>query len=91
VRRALAAVAVAALAIPEAALACPTCVSSAFGDRTFNWAYLALILMPFALTAVVGGLLAVRSGWLTRARIAGRLSDVKAWFGQTSRKARETT
>ena len=42
---------------PAAALACPTCVSSAFGDRTYNWAYLGLLVMPFVLTAVVGAII----------------------------------
>ena len=33
---------------PRLAAACATCVSSAYGDRGFNWAYLLLILvMPF--------------------------------------------
>jgi len=67
--------------LPEMAAACATCVSSAFGDRTYNWAYLGLIVMPFALTAVVGIIVAVRMGWRP--------------FGQVSlflaRKSRETT
>ena len=37
--------------VPAAALACASCVSSAFGDRTYNWAYLTLLLMPFLLAA----------------------------------------
>ena len=49
--------------LPDIAAACATCVSSAFGDRTYNWAYLGLVLMPFALTAVVGVIIAVRMGW----------------------------
>jgi hypothetical protein len=48
---------------PAVALACPTCVSSAFGDRTFNWPYVALIFMPFAITAVIGGVIAYRAGY----------------------------
>jgi len=51
---------------PEVAAACATCVSSAFGDRSYNWAYLGLVLMPFALTAVVGVIVAVRMGWRPR-------------------------
>ena len=68
--------------LPELAAACPTCVSSAFGDRSFNWAYLGLIVMPFALTAVVGVIVAVRMGW----RPLGRMS-----FFFSGRKSRETT
>ena len=55
--------AVATVLLPRMALACPTCVSSAFGDRTFNWPYFALILMPFAITAAIGGVLAYRAGY----------------------------
>jgi hypothetical protein len=47
---------------PATALACPTCVSSAFGDRTYNWAYLGLLVMPFVLTAVVGAIVAWSAG-----------------------------
>lgn len=50
------------LLVPAAALACPTCVSSAFGDRTYNWAYVGLLVMPFVLTAVVGAILAWSAG-----------------------------
>ena len=39
--------------VPGLAAACPTCVSSAFGDRTYNWPYLVLILVPFALGTVI--------------------------------------
>jgi hypothetical protein len=43
--------------VPGVAAACPTCVSSAFGDRTYNWPYLALILMPFVVAGVIGAVL----------------------------------
>jgi hypothetical protein len=86
-RSALAAVLV--MLFPALAAACATCVSSAFGDRSYNWAYLGLILMPFALTAVVGVIVAVRMGWRPR------LSGVTAWLSQlcflTARKSREIT
>ena len=48
---------VAVLLAPDTALACATCVWSAFGDRSYNWAFLGLILLPFAVVAVVGGLI----------------------------------
>jgi hypothetical protein len=57
--------AVAALAtvlVPAVAEACATCVASPFGDRTYNWPYLGLILLPFAVAAVVGGVLVRVSG-----------------------------
>jgi hypothetical protein len=47
----------AALLSPSAATACTWCVSSAFGDRTFNWAYLGLLLAPFVVTAIIAGVL----------------------------------
>ena len=49
------ALACALLLAPAVAEACPTCISSAFGDRTFGLAYLFLFLVPFALMAVIGG------------------------------------
>ena len=45
------------LLVPGSAAACATCVSSAFGDRTYNWPYLALILMPFLVTGALGAVL----------------------------------
>jgi hypothetical protein len=42
---------------PDAARACATCVASAFGDRTFNWAFLALMIMPFVVAGVIGSII----------------------------------
>lgn len=60
-------------------LLCATCISSAFGDRTFNWAYLGLLVLPFVVTAVIAGVLAWSAGYGPRtlakrlvARFAGR-------------------
>ena len=75
--------------VPDIAAACPTCVSSAFGDRTYNWAYLGLLLMPFALTAVVGAIVVVRMGW--RPRVRERLTSVHRSFLLALGKSRETT
>jgi uncharacterized membrane protein YccC len=44
--------------VPASALACTWCSATAFGDRTFNWPYLGLILVPFAIGAVIAGVLA---------------------------------
>jgi len=43
--------------LPRTAAACATCVSSAFGDQTYNWPYFGLIVMPFVVTGVVGAVL----------------------------------
>jgi len=43
---------------PSSALACTWCAASAFGDRTFNWPYLSLILAPFAIAVAIGSVLA---------------------------------
>ena len=43
---------------PRAAAACATCLSSPYGDRTYNWGFLGLFLMPFVVAAVIGGVLA---------------------------------
>ena len=48
------------LLAPRAALACATCVASAYGDRTFNWAFLGLILMPFVVGFGIAGVFAAR-------------------------------
>jgi hypothetical protein len=34
-------------------LACATCIASPFGDRTYNWPYLGLILLPFVVGTVI--------------------------------------
>ncbi len=54
-RRVLAAVLV---LLPATAEACATCIGSPFGDRTYNWPYIGLILLPFMVAAVIGGVLA---------------------------------
>jgi hypothetical protein len=46
--------------VPAAASACSACLYSAYGDRTFNWAFLGLIAMPFVVAAAIGGALLVR-------------------------------
>lgn len=48
----------AVILLPDPAAACATCVASAYGDRTFNWAYLGLMLTPFAVALTIGGVLA---------------------------------
>ena len=48
------------LLAPGVAAACATCVFSAYGDRTFNWAFLGLILMPFVVGVGIAGVLAAR-------------------------------
>ncbi len=54
-------------------LLCATCISSAWGDRTFNWAYLGLLVLPFVVTAVIAGVLAWSAGYGPRT-IARRLA-----------------
>jgi len=44
-------------AAPALAEACATCIASAYGDRTFNLAFCGLLAMPFAVAAVIGGVL----------------------------------
>jgi hypothetical protein len=58
---------------PGIAAACASCVASAYGDRGFNWAYLLLLVMPFVVLCVIGGILAWSAGYrpgqlLTRVR-----------------------
>ena len=48
------------------ALACAVCIGSAFGDRSYSWPYIGLILMPFVVAAAVIGVLAWHFGWRPR-------------------------
>ena len=50
------------------ALACAACLSSAWGDRTFNWAYGGLLLAPFVVAAVVAAVVAWSAGYRLRWR-----------------------
>lgn len=54
---------------PRLAGACAACVSSAYGDRTYNWAYFGLLMMPFAIALVIGGIVAWSLGYLDRGRL----------------------
>ncbi len=45
---------------PALAEACASCLSSAYGDRTYNVAFVGLIVMPFLVGAAIGGALLVR-------------------------------
>jgi len=47
----------ASILTPGAALACATCISSPFGDQSYNWPYLGLILLPFGLIVTIAGIL----------------------------------
>jgi hypothetical protein len=61
---------------PRAALACAACLSSAYGDRSFNWAYGALMAAPFLVTVVIGAVLAWNAGYRLRWRASFRASTV---------------
>jgi hypothetical protein len=43
--------------LPDVALACASCLGSAWGDRTYNWAFLGLLLMPFVVAGGLGGVI----------------------------------
>jgi hypothetical protein len=45
------------LLTPRSARACATCIASPFGDPSYAWSYLGLILLPFGLLGVIAGLL----------------------------------
>jgi hypothetical protein len=51
------------LVAPRTAAACATCISSGYGDRSFTWAYLGLILMPFVIAVAIVAVLAWYAGW----------------------------
>ena len=56
-RMGLAVFALAVALAPGAAAACATCLSSGFGDRTYNWPYFGLLAMPFLIAGVIGAVL----------------------------------
>ena len=69
-----AALALAMLVVPAAAEACASCISSPFGDQSYNWPYLVLILVPFVAAAVIGGVMM---------RVTGaHLSDLRPWLAR---------
>ena len=43
--------------LPACAEACASCIGSPFGDRTYNWPYLVLILVPFVVGVVIAGVM----------------------------------
>jgi hypothetical protein len=59
------------LLVPRAASACAWCVASAYGDRTFNWAFFGLILAPFVVGLGVAGVFAVCYYRSSRSALAG--------------------
>ena len=61
------------LSVPRTAAACAVCIGSAFGDRSYTWPYLGLILMPFVVVAAILGVLAWHLGWRPR-HLAGRVA-----------------
>jgi hypothetical protein len=70
------AVTFAALALPDRAAACAVCLGAAFGDRSYTWPYLGLILLPFIVGGAILGALAWQFGWRprdVRARISALL------------------
>jgi hypothetical protein len=48
--------------LPAVAEACATCVSTPYGDRTYNWPYVFLIVLPFVVATVIGGVIARVNG-----------------------------
>ncbi|MBI3636154.1 MAG: hypothetical protein HY216_08060 [Candidatus Rokubacteria bacterium] len=57
--------------VPTPAAACAACLTSAYGDRSFNWAFAALMLMPFAVAAGFGVVLLILAGG-----VGGSLPDL---------------
>jgi hypothetical protein len=66
----------------RAFVACATCVSSGFGDRTYSWAYLGLLLMPFVVAVAIVVTLAWYAGWRPR-HVIDRIS---AWSSRRSHR-----
>ena len=71
---------------PAAAEACASCIASPFGDQSYTWPYLALIILPFLLATVIGTVLARAAGVTMR----GLSRRITAWFHPSARQE-ETT
>ena len=48
---------------PRVAAACATCIASGFGDQSYSWPYIGLIVMPFLVAAGIVATLAWAAGW----------------------------
>ena len=56
--------------LPRVAAACASCINSAYGDRTYNVAYLGLILTPFVVLIAIGAVFTC-CWWTARHRESG--------------------
>jgi hypothetical protein len=63
-------------AAPRSAAACAMCMSAAFGDRSYTWPYIGLILAPFLVGVAITLVLARHNGW----RWADARAHLSAWF-----------
>ena len=61
--------------VPGRAAACAVCIGAAFGDRSYTWPYLGLILLPFIVAGAVIGVLAWHLGWRPR-HLAARVASL---------------
>lgn len=71
--------------VPTPAAACAVCLTSAYGDRSFNWAFAVLMLLPFAVAAGICVALLVVAG-----SFGGSLPDLlPRWCRQLRRSKAE--
>ena len=56
-------------------LACASCATSAYGDRTFNWAYTALMAVPFVVLVVGGAIFVWNAGYRLRWRRTNPINE----------------
>jgi hypothetical protein len=77
-----------ALVGPRSAAACTWCMSSAFGDRSFTWPYLILLLAPFVVGTAIALVLA-RSARFDPRAVAARLVG-RAAVGAAPETTKET-
>ncbi len=71
--RRLAGLAALAALVPAPAAACAVCLTSAYGDRSFNWAFVVLMLMPFVVAVGLSVALFVLAGGGSRVKYSDRL------------------
>lgn len=77
--------------LPTMVEACAVCLGSAYGDRSFNWAFALFMLTPFAVAAALAGVLARQLG-LRRVALSARCAnEFSEGAGEGSRAERQAS
>lgn len=64
--------------LPTSVAACAVCLDSAYGNRSFNWAFALFMLTPFAVAAALAAVLARLRAPALPAHSLGEVSEGRA-------------